>query len=129
MVSYGSAVYSMNPSVSSFSNDFNHDYYASFTPAEVEHGGFFNYRQEKPYQSDASAASVFVKDAEGEIYHTYSTYNRGIEMLIVTYHLLDITPKGRDEADQKPYAMAWVRRHDQYEDEQPAAKRSKCCDD
>jgi len=60
-------------------------------------------------------ASVFAKDAEGEIYHTYSTYARGLDMLIGTYNFLDLVPKGRDE-EGLAFAMAWVRHHDKYDD-------------
>ena len=57
--------------------------------------------------------SVFRKDAAGTVYHTYSSYGRGLDMLIGTYHLLDLMPKGRDEGDL-PYTMAWIRHHDRY---------------
>jgi len=58
--------------------------------------------------------SVFIKGADGQIFHTYSCYARGLDMLNGAYHLLDLVPKGRDEQGL-PYPMAWVRRHDQYE--------------
>ena len=67
--------------------------------------------------------SVFIKDASGAVFHTYSAYARGVEVLAGAYNLLDLVPKGRDEADL-PWPMAWVRRHDEYDD--VAAARS-CC--
>jgi predicted dithiol-disulfide oxidoreductase (DUF899 family) len=58
--------------------------------------------------------SVFYKDSDGSVFHTYSTYGRGLEPLLLPYHVLDMTPKGRDEQDQVPFPMAWVRHHDRY---------------
>ena len=60
--------------------------------------------------------SVFYKNPSGTVFHTYSCYSRGVDMLNGAYHYLDLTPKGRGEADQKPRTQAWVRRHDEYED-------------
>ena len=57
--------------------------------------------------------SVFFKDAEGQVFHTYSCYGRGIDMLNTAYHYLDLLPKGRDEAGLS-FPMAWVRLRDQY---------------
>jgi predicted dithiol-disulfide oxidoreductase (DUF899 family) len=57
---------------------------------------------------------VFAKDSSGDVFHTYSTYGRGLDMLIGTYHFLDLVPKGRDE-DELAFTMAWVRHHDRYE--------------
>jgi len=104
------------PWVSSFGNDFNHDYHVSFIPDEKAKGDvYYNYTLQ-PFPSDeAPGASVFYKDpASGEIFHTYSTYGRGLDPLIGTYTLLDLVPKGRDE-DQLPHSMQWVRYHDRYE--------------
>lgn len=67
--------------------------------------------------------SAFWKDDAGEVFHTYSTFGRGVEVMMHTYNLLDLTAKGRDE-DGLDFTMAWVRHHDRYE-EQPAAK--SCC--
>src|SRR5271165_6972894 len=67
--------------------------------------------------------SVFYKDAQGEIFHTYSTYARGLDILLTTYNFLDMTPKGRDEEGMTPHAMAWVRHHDRYAGGEAAA----CC--
>jgi len=102
-------------------NSFNHDYFASYTPEEVANGAFFNYKNGKPWGPDISGYSVFAKDAAGHIYHTYSTYARGAELMNTAYQLADLTPKGRDEADQA-FPQAWVRRHDQYED-----SSDSCC--
>ena len=59
-------------------------------------------------------ASVFYKDPRGKVFHTYSTYGRGLDMLMLNYHYLDLVPKGRDEAGLTPHPQAWVRRHDEY---------------
>jgi predicted dithiol-disulfide oxidoreductase (DUF899 family) len=65
-----------------------------------------------PDSSDREGASVFYKDPKGNVFHTYSTYARGIDMVNTAYHYLDLVPKGRDEGDQGP---SWVRRHDEYD--------------
>jgi predicted dithiol-disulfide oxidoreductase (DUF899 family) len=102
--------------VSSSGNDFNYDYHASFTPEEVANGkAFFNYAFVNPGRLDREGASVFYKDGTGAIHHTYSTFGRGIDMLNVAYHYLDLVPKGRDE-DRLEFTQAWVRHHDRYED-------------
>ena len=102
--------------VSSFSNDFNSDYQVSFTPEEKASGKvFYNYEFIESFPSEERpGASVFYKNAAGEILHTYSTYGRGLDILIGTYHFLDLAPKGRDE-DGLAWSMAWVRHHDRYE--------------
>ncbi len=101
--------------VSSFGNDFNYDFHASFSPEEVESGGFFNYRRQKPYGNDVVGISVFFKDADGQVFHTYSCFARGVDIVNGAYHFIDLTPKGRDEsAGSRP--QAWVRRHDEYRD-------------
>jgi predicted dithiol-disulfide oxidoreductase (DUF899 family) len=103
------------PWVSSANNDFNRAYEVSFTPEELAGGVRYNYRDGVDFPAEeAPGASVFYRDDEGEIFHTYSTYARGLDHLIGTYHFLDLTPKGRDE-DELPYSMAWIRRHDEYE--------------
>jgi len=66
------------------------------------------------WDAEMPGASVFYKDPSGKIFHTYSTYGRGLDMLMLNYHFLDLVPKGRDEAGQKPHPQAWVRRHDEY---------------
>jgi predicted dithiol-disulfide oxidoreductase (DUF899 family) len=101
--------------VSSIGSDFNFDYYVSFTPEQLTGGGFANYQTAKPWGPEIVGISVFFKRGDGEIFHTYSTYARGVDMLNGAYHYLDLTPKGRDEADQGPNPQAWVRRHDEYD--------------
>ena len=102
--------------VSSFGNDFNSDYQVSFTPEEKASGKvFYNYEFIESFPSEERpGASVFYKNASGEILHTYSTYGRGLDILIGTYHFLDLAPKGRDE-DGLAWSMAWVRHHDRYD--------------
>jgi predicted dithiol-disulfide oxidoreductase (DUF899 family) len=100
--------------VSSYGNDFNRDYHVSFTPEEQE-TAVYNYKAGGFGSSEAPGVSVFIKGADGQIFHTYSCYARGLDMLNGAYHLLDLVPKGRDEQGLS-YPMAWVRRHDQYED-------------
>jgi predicted dithiol-disulfide oxidoreductase (DUF899 family) len=98
--------------VSSGGSDFNFDYRVSFTPEEVaKRDAFYNFTIQDPRSTEREGASVFYKDASG-IFHTYSTYARGIDMLNADYHYLDLVPKGRDEAGRGPF---WVRRHDEYE--------------
>lgn len=106
------------PWVSSFGNDFNRDCHVSFTEEEIERGdAYYNYRNSGSPSVEAPGASVFHKDPQGTIHHTYSVYARGLDMFITTYHYLDIVPKGRDEGGL-PASMAWVRRHDEYGQEE-----------
>ncbi len=101
--------------VSSAHTDFNYDFNASFTEEQVRTGtAFFNYALSNPGQPDREGASVFYKGMDGSIYHTYSTYGRGIDMLNGAYHYLDLVPKGRDE-DKLEFTQAWVRHHDRYD--------------
>ncbi|MGH8462480.1 MAG: DUF899 domain-containing protein [Stenotrophobium sp.] len=101
--------------VSSGGSDFNFDFQASFTPEELKNQrAYFNFTWQDPHASEREGASVFCKDQEGRIYLTYSTHARGIDAMCVDYQYLDLTPKGRDEAGQKPHPQAWVRRHDEY---------------
>jgi predicted dithiol-disulfide oxidoreductase (DUF899 family) len=101
--------------VSSLGSDFNHDYHVSFTPDQLGQGEvIYNYRPVKNSMSERPGISVFYKDPEGAIFHTYSCYARGLDMLNVAYHYLDLAPKGRDEGSQTPHPQAWVRRHDEY---------------
>jgi len=103
--------------VSSLNTDFNRDFHVSFTPEEVEKGEMdYNYHKTSFPSSEAPGISVFHKNGKGEVFHTYSCYARGLDMLNGAYHLMDLVPKGRDEA-HLPYSMAWLRRHDQYEDQ------------
>jgi predicted dithiol-disulfide oxidoreductase (DUF899 family) len=102
--------------VSAFQNDFNFDYQASFTPEEIQRGAvFYNYAQTELDDTDREGISVFHKDQSGAVFHTYSCYARGIDMLNGAYHYLDLVPKGRDE-DGPEGPQAWVRHHDRYED-------------
>jgi predicted dithiol-disulfide oxidoreductase (DUF899 family) len=101
--------------VSSSGNDFNYDYHVSYTPDELAKGeGYYNYRMGKTVSGEMPGISVFHKDAEGNIFHTYSTYERGLDMLNGAYHMLDLLPKGRDEKGLT-FTQEWVRRHDEYE--------------
>jgi len=100
--------------VSSFGNSFNFDYQASFTPDAMKNGSvYYNYHETQFPSEEAPGISVFFRDDRGDIYHTYSCYARGLDMLNGAYHYMDLTPKGRDE-DELAYPMAWVCRHDQY---------------
>ncbi len=102
--------------VSSAHTSFNRDYHVSFTPEEQERGPVdYNYEMRAFPSSEAPGISVFFKDSTGAIFHTYSCYARGLDMVNGAYHLLDLVPKGRDEAGL-PYSMAWVRHHDRYGD-------------
>ena len=103
------------PWFSSNANDFNFDYRVSFTKEEMARGKVqYNYDQTEFPSEEAPGLSVFYKNEKGEIFHTYSTYARGLDILLGTYNLLDMTPKGRDE-ENLPHTMAWVRHHDRYE--------------
>jgi predicted dithiol-disulfide oxidoreductase (DUF899 family) len=100
--------------VSSLHTDFNRDYQVSFTPDELATGQvYYNYARGPFGVSEAPGFSVFFKDPDGAIYHTYSCYSRGLDMLNGAYHLLDLVPKGRDEAGLS-YTMEWLERHDEY---------------
>ncbi len=100
--------------VSSQGSDFNRDFQVSETPREKEKGqSYYNYRVGEPFSSERPGVSVFYRDDDGAVYHTYSCYARGLDMMNGAYHYLDLTPKGRDE-EGLPYAQAWVRLHDEY---------------
>ena len=102
--------------VSSYANDFNFDYHVSFTKDEMAKGNvYYNYEMNKFSTEEAPGVSVFYKNDSGDIFHTYSAYARGLDLLVGTYNYLDLVPKGRDEAEL-PWAMAWVRHHDKYDD-------------
>ena len=101
------------PVYSSAGSDFNFDYKVSFTPEQMKAGkAEYNYRVDPVYMSEAPGVSVFLEDG-GKIYHTYSAYARGLDMLNVAYNYLDLVPKGRDEGDG---SMAWLHRRDEYPD-------------
>jgi predicted dithiol-disulfide oxidoreductase (DUF899 family) len=100
------------PWVSSGRTSFNYDFAVSFEP-DAEGKATYNYQKQVVPMKDLQGASVFAKSADGAIYHTYSTYGRGQDIWNTTYNVLDMTPKGRDEAGL-PFTMAWVRLHDEY---------------
>ena len=98
--------------MSSAENEFNRDYGVSFTPDEMTaKKAFYNYTMQEPRKPEREGISVFYKDAAGRIFHTYSAYARGIDMVNTAYHYLDLAPKGRDEGGRGPF---WVKRHDEY---------------
>jgi predicted dithiol-disulfide oxidoreductase (DUF899 family) len=102
--------------VSSFGNDFNFDYGVSFTKQEMAKGKVnYNYKMQNFPSEEAPGLSVFYRNDAGDVFHTYSTYGRGVEVMMGTYRLLDLVSKGRDEA-ALPDTMAWVRHHDKYGD-------------
>jgi predicted dithiol-disulfide oxidoreductase (DUF899 family) len=104
--------------LSSGNTDFNFDYNVSFTPEELaKKEVFYNYTMQSPGPSEREGVSIFFKDSSGSVFHTYSTYARGIDLLNVDYQYLDLVPKGRDESGRGPH---WVRRHDEY-DQQPGS--------
>lgn len=106
--------------VSSNGSDFNHDFGVSFTPEEVARGELhYNYGAWPFAHQELPGISVFCKEGD-KVFHTYSTYGRGVEVMMGTYAMLDLTPRGRDERDVG-YKMEWVRHHDRY-DPPPAAK-------
>ena len=102
--------------VSSSGTDFNYDYQVSTGNGEKAGSSvYYNYTLTEFPSDERPGLSVFFKK-DGEVFHTYSTYARGLDILLPTYNLLDMTAKGRDEQDMKPHAMAWVRHHDRYSD-------------
>lgn len=115
--------------VSSAASDFNFDYKVSFTKEQIEKGETnYNFEAKKIKEEELPGASCFYKDEAGNIYHTYSSYGRGLDQMINAYNWLDIAPKGRDEANIKP-PMSWVRHHDKYPESVLAGKdsTSACC--
>ena len=121
--------------VSSFGSDFNFDYQVSATPEEKSSGkATYNYEVTTFPSDERPGTSVFFKNPAGEVFHTYSSYGRGLDILIGAYNFLDLAPKGRDE-EGLSYGMAWVRHHDKYAGENtPRAKYEQpkssdsCCD-
>jgi predicted dithiol-disulfide oxidoreductase (DUF899 family) len=100
--------------LSSYGNDFNFDYHVSATEEEKTKGKmFYNYRTDELIGDEMPGLSVFYKDENGDVSHTYSTYGRGLDILVGAYNFLDLVPNGRDE-DLLDFTMDWVRRHDQY---------------
>ena len=123
--------------VSSFGNEFNYDYHVSFSKDEQAQGKvYYNYGMNEFPSEEGPGASVFYKNEAGEIFHTYSSFARGLDPMIGTYNWLDLTPKGRDE-EGLAHGMAWVRHHDKYGDGQvidgkkpyvqPAKGGASCC--
>ncbi|HEY1461971.1 MAG TPA: thioredoxin family protein [Terriglobales bacterium] len=101
--------------VSSFGTDFNYDFHVSFPKEEVAKGKVYNnFEMQEAYGDEVSGTSVFYKDANGDIFHTYSQYSRGGEAALGTYHFLDLTPKGRNETGPGFNLTDWVRHHDRY---------------
>ncbi len=101
--------------VSSHGSDFNYDFRVSFTPEEVAKGKLdYNYGTSPHAEEELPGISVFFRNDANEVFHTYSTYARGVEVMMGTYAMLDLTPKGRGEGGNK---MGWVRHHDRYEPE------------
>jgi predicted dithiol-disulfide oxidoreductase (DUF899 family) len=98
--------------LSSNRNNFNDDYHVSFSPEDIKHKKvYYNYVTGDMPMTDREGISVFLKDKNGDIYHTYSTFARGIDWVNPTYHFLDLLPKGRDERGRGQF---WVRYHDKY---------------
>jgi predicted dithiol-disulfide oxidoreductase (DUF899 family) len=98
--------------VSSFGTDFNYDFRVSFTPEEVATGKIdYNFGEMSETEEELPGVSAFYRNDAGEVFRTYSTYFRGVEVMMGTYNMLDIAPKGRNENG----GMGWVRRHDRYE--------------
>jgi predicted dithiol-disulfide oxidoreductase (DUF899 family) len=125
------------PWVSSFGSDFNFDYHVSFTPEEKASGKvYYNYAEGEFPSEEGPGVSVFAKDAAGNVFHTYSSFARGLDILVGAYNFLDLVPKGRDE-DGFEFTMAWVRHHDRYTEgyvvdpaqkyEQPKSSAGSCC--
>ncbi|HEX6980083.1 MAG TPA: thioredoxin family protein [Alphaproteobacteria bacterium] len=107
--------------VSSYGSDFNYDYHVSATRDDIAAGRvIYNYAPSKDAGEEMPGISVFAKDGNGDVFHTYSAYARGGDILIGAYNWLDLTPKGRNETT----IMDWVRRHDEYEG---AARPESCC--
>ncbi len=122
--------------VSSFGSDFNRDYGVQFTKEQLAGEVDYNYHKGRFGSEEAPGLSVFYKDEAGEIFHTYSTYARGLDALAGTYQFLDLVSKGRDE-DGLAFTMAWVRHHDNYGDDdavdstasyQPPREVDACCE-
>jgi predicted dithiol-disulfide oxidoreductase (DUF899 family) len=110
--------------VSSTRNDFNYDYAVSFTPEQVKSGEkVYNFGTSGFGVEEAPGISVFYRNQAGDIFHTYSCFARGLDMMNAAYHYLDLTPLGRHEQGL-PYPMDWVRLRDQYG---PAQAAATCC--
>lgn len=124
--------------VSSNASDFNYDYHVSFTKDEIASGQkFYNYAMQSFPSEEGPGMSAFCRDGAGNIYHTYSSFARGLDMLVGAYNWLDLAPKGRDE-DGLAQKMSWVRHHDRYDEGyavdpkaqfvQPEKTHDACCE-
>ncbi len=112
--------------VSAHDNDFNQDFHVSFPAASRVDGQVsYNYGMTAFPQEEAPGISFFFKDDAGTVFHTHSTYGRGVEAMMGTYRLLDLAPLGRDE--EASGGMAWVRHHDRYDPAPAAAPVASCC--
>ena len=115
--------------VSSNGSEFNRDFAVSFTPQELAKGEvYYNYGWRPFPAEEAPGISVFARDEAGDVFHTYSTFGRGVEVMMGAYRMMDLAPKGRDEHNAA-FTMDWVRHHDRYETA-PAAKAvaaAGCC--
>jgi predicted dithiol-disulfide oxidoreductase (DUF899 family) len=101
--------------VSSYGNDFNFDYHVSFTKDELAKGKvYYNYGMVEGYD-ELPGISVFYKNAAGDIFHTYSSYARGGDLLIGAYNYIDLTPIGRNETGPNHNMNDWIRHHDKYD--------------
>jgi len=106
--------------VSSQGTDFNYDFRVSFTPEQIAKGRIdYNFGQWPMTGEEWPGVSAFYKDDAGDVFHTYSAYGRGVEVMMGTYRMLDLMPKGRDE-ENLTHKMEWVRHHDRYEPQSPA---------
>ena len=114
--------------VSSGSNSFNYDYGVAFTPEQIaDRDTGYNFGTTDYAADDLQGASVFARNAAGEVFHTYSAYSRGVEPLFMPFHFLDMAPKGRNEDG----VMSWVKLHDEYTPAEDAARLvpAGCCGD
>lgn len=112
--------------VSSYKNDFNFDYRVSATEEEIAQNEMtYNYEKVPVAEKELPGMSVFYKDENGDIYHTYSTFARGAETVLSTYNILDMTPKGRNEKDGEGNLTDWVKHHDKYQVKTPQV--NSCC--
>jgi predicted dithiol-disulfide oxidoreductase (DUF899 family) len=110
--------------LSSANSDFNFDFAVSFTPEEIKSGdNIYNFGTSGFGAEEAPGISVFYRDQAGDIFHTYSCFARGLDMMNTAYHYLDLTPLGRHE-EGLPYSMDWLRLRDQY---QPAPVQASSC--
>ena len=99
--------------LSSFESDFNYDFHVSFTPEQVASGDiYYNYAKPGRAREEGHGISVFYKDVDGRIYHTYSCFARGVDAMMTAYQYLDLLPEGRNEDPGRP--SSWIRHHDRY---------------